>query len=84
MTVRDELQALQQELRALQTVLATRAEAELDTLMPAYTHWQLGVTRDAGSMRLDLRYYDTDRSVPFFSSPSTARERIVVSLTIPF
>jgi len=40
MTVRDELQALQQELRALQAVLAARAAAEIDTLMPAYTHWQ--------------------------------------------
>lgn len=55
-----------------------------DVVGAAYTYWQAGVTRNVGIINLDLRYYDTNRTVPFFSSRDTAKGRIVVSLTIPF
>lgn len=49
-----------------------------------YLYWQTGVSGDVGRVNLDLRFHDTDRVVPFFSSPETARERIVLTVTIPF
>jgi uncharacterized protein (TIGR02001 family) len=49
-----------------------------------YVYWQAGITGDVGVASLDLRFHDTNRVVPFFSSPDTARERIVLTLTIPF
>ena len=49
-----------------------------------YAYWQAGVTADVGIVSLDLRFHDTNRVVPFFSSPETARERVVLTLTIPF
>ncbi len=38
--VRERAEALLEEVRALQLALLDRAEAEIDTLLPAYTHWQ--------------------------------------------
>ena len=49
-----------------------------------YTYWQAGITGDVGVVSLDLRFHDTDGVVPFFSSPNTARERIVLTLIVPF
>jgi uncharacterized protein (TIGR02001 family) len=55
-----------------------------DVVGSRYTYWQLGITGDVGIANLDLRFHDTDRVVPFFSSTKTAKARIVVTLTIPF
>lgn len=49
-----------------------------------YYYWQAGVSGDVGRVNLDLRFHDTDRVVPFFSSPETARNRVVFTVTIPF
>lgn len=49
-----------------------------------YVYWQAGVSGELGRINLDLRFHDTDREVPFFSSPDTARERVVFTVTVPF
>ncbi len=55
-----------------------------DVVGSGYTYWQLGISGDLGIASLDLRFHDTDRLVPFFSSPKTAKARLVLTLTIPF
>ena len=58
---------------------------DLSNLVGAgYTYWQLGISGNAGVADLDLRFHDADRVVPFFSSPKTAKARVVLTLTIPF
>lgn len=49
-----------------------------------YTYWQAGLSRNFGSIGVDLRYHDTSRSVPFFSSDDRARERVVLSVSASF
>jgi uncharacterized protein (TIGR02001 family) len=49
-----------------------------------YTYWQVGVTRTFGRVDIDLRYHDTDRAVPFISTPESAEERIALSAKFVF
>lgn len=49
-----------------------------------YAYWQLGVTRPVGRFSVDLRYHDTNRDVPFVSSPDRAEARVALSLRLPF
>lgn len=59
--------------------------SDLDEVVGAdYTYWQLGITGSAGIVAIDLRFHDTNRVVPFFSSRKTADARTVLTLTIPF
>ena len=49
-----------------------------------YTYWQVGVTRTFGRVDIDLRYHDTDRAVPFISTPESAEQRIALSAKFVF
>ena len=49
-----------------------------------YAYWQAGLSRSFGSVGLDIRYHDTSKPVPFFSSESRARERLVLSVSLSF
>jgi hypothetical protein len=51
----------------------------------SYRYWQLGITRPLGRIDIDLRYHDTDHSVPIISSAGgAARARLVLSAKLPF
>lgn len=49
-----------------------------------YGYWQAGITRAFGIVDLDLRYHDTNRSVPIISDPESADARLVLSAKVPF
>ncbi|MDH3350115.1 MAG: TorF family putative porin [Gammaproteobacteria bacterium] len=50
----------------------------------SYGHWQLGISRPVGRFDFDLRYHDSNRWVPIFSTPDRADARLVLSITLPF
>ena len=50
-----------------------------DLVNTGYGYWQLGISRPVGFLDLDLRYHDTNRSVPVVSSPERSDSRIVFS-----
>jgi len=49
-----------------------------------YGYWQLGVTRYFAWADVDLRYHDTNRTVPFLSTAERAKQRLVLSVQVPF
>lgn len=49
-----------------------------------YGYWQAGVTRTFGIADIDVRYHDTNRAVPFISTPDSADARLALSIKIPF
>ena len=50
----------------------------------AYQYWQLGVTASLSWADIDFRFHDTDKWVPFISTPGRAKSRFVLSIQIPF
>ena len=55
-----------------------------DVVGEDYGYWQLGATGSFRNASLDVRYHDTDGTVPFLSTEDTAEARVVLTLTIPF
>lgn len=55
-----------------------------DVVGEDYSYWQLGATGSFRHASVDVRYHDTDGTVPFFSTDDTAKARVVLTLTIPF
>ncbi len=49
-----------------------------------YSYWQAGMSRHVGIVEFDLRFHDTNRSVPFFISDDRAAARIVLSVRFQF
>ena len=49
-----------------------------------YGYWEFGLSRAVRRIELDLRYHDTNRTVPFFSSPDRADARLALSLQLSF
>ena len=49
-----------------------------------YSYWQAGISRHVGIVDFDLRFHDTSRSVPFFSSDDRAAARTVLSVRFRF
>ena len=49
-----------------------------------YGYWQLGLTRAIGQFEFDFRYHDTNRSVPFISTPDRSESRAVFSVSFSF
>lgn len=50
----------------------------------SYSHWQFGISKPLGKFELDLRYHDSSHSVPIFSTPERADQRLAFSITLPF
>ena len=55
-----------------------------DVVGEDYRFWQIGATGHFDRASVDVRYHDTDGSVPFLSTEDTAKARVVLTLTIPF
>jgi uncharacterized protein (TIGR02001 family) len=55
-----------------------------DVVGKDYSYWQVGATGSFRYASVDLRYHDTDETVPFLSTEDTANTRVVLTLTIPF
>lgn len=49
-----------------------------------YHYWQMGVTASLRWANVDLRYHDTDKSVPIISTPDRSQSRVALTLQIPF
>jgi len=49
-----------------------------------YGYWHVGISRAFGNFNLDLRFHDTNRSVPFISSPDRAESRVSLSARLQF
>ena len=49
-----------------------------------YGYWHFGFSRAVGQLDLDLRYHDTNRPVPFFSSTDRAASRVSLSARLQF
>ena len=54
------------------------------TKTTGYAYWQAGLSRRFGRVGIDLRYHDTNRWVPFFSSAGRADARFVLSARYQF
>ncbi len=50
----------------------------------AYSYWQVGITRFFRWADIDLRFHDTNRSVPMISTRERAKRRIVLTVQVPF
>jgi len=55
-----------------------------DLLGQGYGYWQLGVTGSYQYVDIDIRFHDTNRSVPLISTDERAQQRIAVTITFPF
>lgn len=49
-----------------------------------YGYWQVGLTRPVGPVSIDLRFHDSNRSVPIISTPYSAGSRLALSVKLPF
>jgi len=50
----------------------------------AYKYWQLGVTKSFKWVDVDLRFHDTDESVPIISTPNRSGARVALKFQFPF
>ena len=50
----------------------------------SHLYWQLGVTAFLERVDIDLRFHDTNRSVPIISTPERAESRVSLTVRIPF
>ena len=55
-----------------------------DLLGQGYGYWQLGVTGSYPYADIDIRFHDTNRSVPLISTDERSRQRIAVTIKVPF
>ncbi len=55
-----------------------------DLLGQGYGYWQLGVTASYQYADIDIRFHDTNRSVPLISTDERAQQRIAVTIKVPF
>lgn len=49
-----------------------------------YGYWQLGVTGNFAYADFDIRYHDTNRSVPIISTDARSQARLAVTVMFPF
>ena len=55
-----------------------------DLLGQGYGYWQLGVTGSYQYADIDIRFHDTNRTVPLISTDERAQQRIAVTIKVPF
>ncbi len=55
-----------------------------DLLGQGYGYWQIGVTGSYQYADIDIRFHDTNRSVPLISTGERAKQRIAVTIKVPF